>query len=292
MRKNMSPLEFYKITEEKLQQLAVIYEIENLKEYYELTDYNEKMPTSNYKDLSQVFAQLAFHGQNGAKIGNTVNFNANIVALDNELCKFNPGKFLEKYNLTEINKDNKKDNKKRIEDASETLSKRLCEALHRKAKNQLLPRYAKTLLYSAIYVHSFKNKKEIIEDLKKNYLKENYKDAKKLIDYFRKQIPAGFRVPLACDFLKEFDKSFDLPKPDTHLINTLNAIGINCKKEYEYINEMKNLTENINQSLKDEEKLTVYKFDRMIYLVCSQNFFLDKKDKNSIKKIYWEKIKS
>ena len=247
------------------------------------------MPTSNYKDLSQVFAQLAFHGQNGAKIGDTVNFNANIVALDNVLCKFNPGEFLEKYNLTEINKDNKnsEDNPQKIEDASETLSKRLCKALHRKAKKQLLPRYAKTLLYSAIYVHSFNNKQEIIEDLKKNYLKENYKDAKKLIDYFREQIPAGFGVALACDFLKEFDKSFDLPKPDTHLMNTLN-----CKKEYECINEMINLTENINKSLKEEEKLTVYKFDRMIYLVCSQNFFLDKKDRNSIKKIYLEKIRS
>ena len=55
---------------------------------------------------------------------------------------------------------------------------------------------------------------------------------------------------------------------------------------------MINLTENINKSLKDEEKLTVYKFDRMIYLVCSQNFFLDDKDRNSIKKIYWEKIRS
>lgn len=270
--------------EEKLNQLAAIYEIENLEEYYELTDYNEKMPTSKYKDLSQVFAQLAFHGQNGAKIGNTVNFNANIVALDNVLCKFNPGEFLQKYNLTEINKDNKnsKDNKKRIEEASETLSKRLCEVLHREDAKQLLPRYAKTLLYSAIYVHSFNNKQEIIEDLK-----EHYEDKKTLIDFFRKQIPAGFRVPLACDFLKEFDKSFDLPKPDTHLKNTLN-----CKKEYECINKMINLTENINKSLKDEEKLTVYKFDRMIYLVCSQNFFLDKKDRNSIKKIYLEKIRS
>lgn len=247
------------------------------------------MTASNYKDLSQVFAQLAFHGQNGAKIGNTVNFNANIDTLDDELCKFNPGEFLIKYKLTKINKDNKDSeyNKKRIEDASETLSKRLCEALHREDENQLLPRYAKTLLYSAIYVHSFNNKQEIIDDLKEHYNNEN-----ELIDYFREQIPAGFRVPLACDFLKEFDKSFDLPKPDTHLMNTLNAFGINCKKEYECINEMKNLTENINQSLKDEEKLTVYKFDRMIYLVCSQNFFLDKKDKNSIKKIYWEKIKS
>lgn len=280
----MSPLEFYEITEEKLNQLAAIYEIENLEEYYKLTDYNEKMPTSKYKDLSQVFAQLAFHGQNGAKIGNTVNFNANIVALDNVLYKFNPGEFLQKYNLTEINKDNKnsKDNKKRIEEASETLSKRLCEVLHREDAKQLLPRYAKTLLYSAIYVHSFNNKQEIIEDLK-----EHYEDKKTLIDYFRKQIPAGFRVRLACDFLKEFDKSFDLPKPDTHLMNTLN-----CKKEYECINEMINLTENINKSLKDEEKLTVYKFDRMIYLVCSQNFFLDKKDRNSIKKIYLEKIRS
>lgn len=285
----MSPLDFYKITEEKLNQLAAIYEIENLEEYYELTDYNKKMPTSKYEDLSQVFAQLAFHGQNGAKIGNTVNFNANIDALDNELCKFNPDEFLGNYKLKKINKDNKnsEDNPKKIEDASETLSKRLCKALHREDENQLLPRYAKTILYSAIYVHSFSNKQEIIKDLEKNYLKENYKDAKKLIDYFRKQIPAGFRVPLACDFLKEFDKSFDLPKPDTHLMNTLN-----CKKEYECINEMINLTENINKSLKEEEKLTVYKFDRMIYLVCSQNFFLDKKDKNSIKKIYWEKIRS
>ena len=73
---------------------------------------------------------------------------------------------------------------------------------------------------------------------------------------------------------------------------TLLSFNIRIHTEYECINEMINLTENINKSLKDEEKLTVYKFDRMIYLVCSQNFFLDKKDRNSIKKIYWEKLEA
>ena len=47
------------------------------------------------------------------------------------------------------------------------------------------------------------------------------------------------------------------------------------KKEYECIGIMQKLVEQINKKLSKEEQITVYQLDRMIWLVCSGNFFLD-----------------
>ena len=132
-------------------------------------------------------------------------------------------------------------------------------------------------MYSAIYINQFTDKNEIVEDLKKHYV-----DEESLIKYFREQVPSGFREALSCDFLKEFDSSFDLPKPDGHIKETLNALGYNYKKDIDYIKKTIDLTNEINKSLKN--KITVYQLDRMIYLLCSQDFFLD--DKKTVKEIY------
>ena len=277
----MKAFDFYKLTENKLKQLAKLYEIDNLEKYYSQTDYHEKMPIKDYKDLNRVFAQLAFHAQNSSRMEPTINFIANRNILNRLTKNFDPDKFLIDNKLQDINKDNitQKENKKRIEDAAIKLTERLKSNLDRK-KEFRLRIYAKSLLYSAIYVNSFNSKEAIINDLNANYQNKN---AENLIKYFMKKIRNGFGVALSCDFLKEFDESFDLPKPDQHIKGTLTALGLSWTDDYDCINKMIELTNEINLSLR--KKISVYQLDRMIYLVCSQNFFLD--SNNSIKLLYW-----
>ena len=68
----MTAIEFYRLTEETLNNLAKAYDIKNLEEYNKLTDVIS-LKNTNFKNLSeieQVFAQIAFHGQNGTLISN------------------------------------------------------------------------------------------------------------------------------------------------------------------------------------------------------------------------------
>ena len=116
-----------------------------------------------------------------------------------------------------------------------------------------------------------------------NKLKSSYKDEtdyKKLIETFHKKIPYRYSIALTCDFLKEFHKEFSfLCKPDVHIKDTL-CVLLNkeenyyrtAKREYECIGEMQKLVELING---EEKKITVYQLDRMIWLICSEKFFLD-----------------
>ena len=106
------------------------------------------------------------------------------------------------------------------------------------------------------------------------------------------------KIALACDFLKELDTRFDLPKPDIHIKDALCAYYgkegnyyRTEKREYECIMEMQNLVCEINNELKkqNEKTITVYQLDRMIWLICSNKFFLDGKGKNS-KEFYLSKL--
>lgn len=73
----MTPIEFYKITEKTLNELAKEKGISDLRPYYELTDYNYKSSISKYNGIPQVFAQMAFHAQNATMISNIVSFEKN-----------------------------------------------------------------------------------------------------------------------------------------------------------------------------------------------------------------------
>lgn len=64
------------------------------------------------------------------------------------------------------------------------------------------------------------------------------------------------------------------------------------KREYECIRHMQELVDEINLALAAEKgkKISVYQLDRMIRLICSDNFFLDDTTTNS-KENYLKKIK-
>lgn len=280
----MTAIEFYRLTEETLNNLAKVYDIDDLEKYYELTDSKSLKETKfeSLSEIGQVFAQIAFHGQNAQRIDKIVDFKNNFDFIAKVTDDFNPAEFLNKYK-----------NFEGVEEKQKEIVEELRKGLKWNSKNSnkrpdsFAKRFAGILLCAAEYLEKFKTREEVINDLMNNYA-----DYESLINYFISKINVGFSVALSCDFLKEFDERFILPKPDVHLMSVMKKYNQKeYKDDYECIKDTFDIVKRINVELNKigQEEITVYQFDRMVYLVCSQNFFLDEKTKG-IKNVYLDKI--
>ena len=276
---------FYKITKDTLNNLAAEHNVKNIDDYYELTDFNTKTNLGRCIDklgrdsVESVFAQMAYHAQNATLISNIVRFEDNIDFLEKVLCGFDPNDFLTEY------KD-AKDAKDVVEalryDATKNQGLKWNDKKNKTVRiDSLITGYAQALIKCAQYLSECRDREAVLNKLKSNSSYKSEKDYKNLIEYFQKQIPHRFSIALTCDFLKEFAKEFSfLCKPDVHIKDTLCAL-LNkkenyyrtAKREYECIGEMQELVKLINVG--EAKKITVYQLDRMIWLICSEKFFLD-----------------
>ncbi len=271
----MTPYDFYRITESFLESLAKEKGIQNIHRYYELTDFSAGSVLNEFSGTAQVFAQMAFHAQNATMISNIVRFERNIEFLSRALCSFNPESFLKTYEC-----DDRNTSVDIIVEALRCGLKWDSSKSREKNKDSIANRYANTLLDCANFVNEFSDKEAFLNNLISHYQNNDYI---RLIKYFRSKVTHGFSVALTCDFLKEFDLVFnDLPKPDVHIKDTLcTLLGHEDryyereKKEYECIADMRRITSDINKALPQNKQITVYKLDRMIWLICSGKFFLD-----------------
>lgn len=289
----MNAIDFYKITNEMVKKMAKNHSVKNLEKYYTLTDFVAFPQLNSMGEIEQTYMQIAFHGQNATLISNIINFEKNYESIKNILCGFNPTRVLNKYFSHGATKE------EAVNKLIMSFSERgICANVGKSSKrpNAIMSGYVSMLLDTAMYLKDFKSKKDIVEDLKKHY--EN-NDVRSLITYFRNKVKSRFSVALTCDFLKEYSQEFDLPKPDIHIKDTLCALkGLDKnyynteKREYECIKHMQELVCEINQWLISENKtpITVYQLDRMIWLICSNKFFLDDKAMNS-KDEYLLKVK-
>jgi len=276
----MDAIKFYKTTENYLNKVAKSRGVTNLTKYYSLTDFHKGGFVNNYQELSQVFVQMAFHAQNATMISNIVNFEKNLAFLDKLTFGFEPKKFLKKYSSNDREKDVEKlvevfryDEKKNPHGLRWNSNKS-----KPKNKDAIAKRYANCLLDCSKYLSQFNIRQDVVDDLLKHYTNNDYR---KLVKYFRKNIQSGYSVALTCDFLKEFDRKFDLPKPDIHIMDTLTTYyqydddyyKKNDSRAFECIDDFVALVEEINTKLK--KSITVYQLDRMVWLICSGKFFLD-----------------
>ena len=78
----------------------------------------------------------------------------------------------------------------------------------------------------------------------------------------------GIGFALACDFLKELGY-VDYVKPDIHLIDICYKAGL-CEDR----NEIKVFETMVK--IADECKITPYKLDKIFWLICSGNYYIDK----------------
>lgn len=288
---------FYELTRDTLSKLAKSHGLEekDLKKYYETTDfyYDSNSDSKDWKyakflnslgnSLSGVFFQMAAHAANTPRMANIIKFEQNLKFLNEKLCDFNPIKLLEAYkgeDRVAVLVNTLRYNEETGEGLIWSIEK------SKKHKDLMMTRYCNILLTSAEYLKNFNDREEVIKDLYDHYVRTDYKS---LIKYFIDKTAYG--QTLACDCLKEMDKKFSfLCKPDIHIIDTMNAVyGKIAKNTYDYIEEMRCLVEQIN-AVNSKELITVYRLDKMIWLVCSGNFYLDKSE--NVKKIYVDKIKN
>lgn len=285
----MTNYEFYIETKNTLEAMAKLKNISTneLERYYAHTDKYCYF----YKDLegiNRVFAQMLFHAQNATMISNIVKFEKNYAFLKKITCGFNPESFLNKYNESDA-----------IEKIVEDLRAKNGEGLiwnsdkSTKHKDGIIKRYAKSMIECANYLKGFATDAAVLIDLK-----SHNKDFRSIVSYFRSKIKNGFCVALTCDFLKEYNSAFDLSKPDVHIKDIMAAKKFrhpnyynNEKRELELVEEMIAITEDINNELESrgEKSITVYQLDRMLWLVCTENFFLHNETNN--KRSFLQRVK-
>ena len=76
----------------------------------------------------------------------------------------------------------------------------------------------------------------------------------------------GLGFALSCDFLKELGYD-QYPKPDIHLIDIFSELGLSNRDEYDCYKEIIRMARYVNE--------TPYKVDKVFWLICSGNFYLD-----------------
>ena len=293
----MTDYEFYQLTKSRLEKMADLQDIplSELQKYYSNTDqYCQFYNDASLSEISKIFAQMTFHMQNATMISNIVKFDKNYEFLKKITFNFVPDDFINHYSganrvdaLVNDLRFNSNTQEGLVWNSSKSIS-----------KDAIAKRFANSLFECAEYLKNFKTKASVLNDLKSNANINNVDD---LLAYFNSKIKTGFSVALTCDFLKEFDTCFEfLPKPDIHIkdvIITLKNKNENYynspKKELELIKEVQTITENINTELrtKGENEITVYQLDRMIWLVCTDNFFIHGNNVSSKKK-YIDQIKA
>lgn len=257
--------DIYNYTESYLDELSKANGVANLDKYYAPTD---NRVINNYQSMNwrqRFFASMALHGQNRQRLKNIVSFIKNQGVIADILCQYDVDAFLKIYGGTEgsclIGKQVKYVNKDKLKGT-------LVRELHQNDK-KMLEDYARMLICSAYFLSQFpvENKSEFDKFIKDKLQNDN------LISYFAKNFP-GFGTALAFDLLKETDviEGLDLVKPDVHIKAFLDALHIGYSDDDTAVTEFIGVVERINSA---GVKLTNYKFDKMIWLISSGDFYLD-----------------
>ena len=285
----MTSYEFYVETKTTLEAMAKLKNISKseLEKYYSHTDRYLDF-YSDLSGISRVFAQMLFHAQNATMISNIVKFEANYRFLKKLTFGFDSKAFLAHYSGTNAAADIVNDLR------AKNGVGLVWNSDKSKNKDEIATRFANTMLECATYLTKFNNNNEVLADLSSH--NGSYKE---LISYFRSNIKSGFSVALTCDFLKEYDPIFDLPKPDVHIKDVMIAKNGRKEKYYnsekresELVGEVIAMVDDINRELAErgEASITVYQLDRMLWLISSEKFFLHNEPKN--KQSFLERIKA
>ncbi len=119
--------------------------------------------------------------------------------------------------------------------------------------------WSKAVVDSAKFICSFKSIDEFNDFITKS------KDLKTVPLLISKKI-RGIGFALACNALKDIGY-LDYVKPDVHLIDICDALGITGRDQIEVFDAM--------QQIAKDNNITPYKLDKVLWLVCSGYFYED-----------------
>ena len=252
MKENpVSPQVFRKEVERLLAELAKDANVLDLSKYYKVSSKLDLANLSKDVNIPAVFGRLIGSIQNRSMMPNVIKYWKYPDMFDQVLMRHDPKAILDKYPSSETLytaiRQHWPEGKDALSETPKTLWKQWCAGV----------------LSAAKFLVQFKS----VEDLGKSFgmLYDN--------KWSRAALPAllameinGLQFTLACDFLKEC--GYDYPKPDVHITNVFEPI-LKTRDTYLVFKAVIAYAEQLN--------MTAFQFDKMIWLVCSGNFYLDNK---------------
>lgn len=214
--------------------------------------------------LNNFYCRFLMHAQNTSHPGSVIQFKTNLRILDHILFGFNPLTVSATYTNDDVG----------YAQLCEIFSQEL-PLVHNVATNSDGYKYAKTAIQAAHYFSAFNNVNDLIDSL----LTLRYAAPLKLTEI------SGISIALASDFIKEINGFFNaFAKPDLHIIILLASFGFlpprYTDKSYHddavksfTIMVMKDIAEQM--SLELHRTIYPYQLDRMWWLICTEDFFLD-----------------
>ncbi len=180
----------------------------------------------------------------------------NITPLGNFLFQFTPKEVVNNYgNLSDV-----------------ALFSKILPTLNREPhpeKRKLWFRYCNTILSSARFLNKFNSHAEFYA-----FLDQHYKDPriKPFLPMLLSYEIAGIGFALACDFLKEVGY-VQFGKPDTHIKDIFIELGIlqNATKQS---SKADYLSLEIMEEIATSNNVTPYSVDKILWLVCSGDYYL------------------
>ncbi len=211
-------------------------------------------PAKPPSNLSGIYFRLLQSAQNAnmksGVIGGSINGIENLKVV---LCGFHPKDVLKKYG---------EDDAKVFADI-----KRYVKPRGKVNPNGLWPQYCRTIISGAKFMAKFNSSTDFYKWV--NFFDKDDRARPALPLLVQNQIK-GFRLALACDFLKELGY-FKFAKPDVHLRNIFVSLSL-CSKD---ANDFE-LLESIIRVAKNSG-VDAYHADKVFWLIGSGNFYKDKK---------------
>jgi thermostable 8-oxoguanine DNA glycosylase len=232
----------------------------------ELSNYLKPQPCTTLNDVyEQALSSLC----------NRQGMKENIKFERNNQGMFKNKKFEERHNqLKEILSDfepkevkKEYDKNKGLESLIDVFNEKLSN-LNKKInsqKNSQWKTFAKGAISAAIFLSEFQDKDQF-DVLIKDFQRSKY--TRKALPMLLDKEISGFGFALACDFLKE--AGYDgYPKADVHLMDVFEKSGLCERNDYQVFETVKEVAKTVGK--------TPYEVDKRIWLVCSGNFYKDKK---------------
>lgn len=225
--------------------------IENIEKYYKVESKLRLADKRCKVSLNDVFARMIGSQQNRSMMPNVIKYwDYQNTLFDKVLKHHDPQEVLDTYNSAEdlyhaILNEWPKDAK----------------PLDKEMKG-LWAQWCKAVLSAAKFIVQFKDIEALREAFGALY---NNTWARAALPALLAMEVQGLQFTLACDFLKEC--GYDYPKPDVHLTDVFREV---CDVEDSFAVYRKII------EYAAELNMTAYKLDKMIWLVCSGNFYLDK----------------
>lgn len=238
-------------------------------------DFNKKMlekyftvDKCNYKNLNDIFERLVISAQNYQSMPNVIGYASgkNKDSIKSIICDLDFRKILEKYTINTLYEAFKKKFDFKISDKSTET-------------HNSWYKFSRSIMTAAEFLNQFKD----IYDFRKFVESYSYNDLTKAsLPMLMEHEIYGFGFALCCDFLKEIGY-YDYCKPDIHLIDVFSETALCEKNQYDVFKFLIKTAR--------EENYTPYKLDKIIWLICSGNYYKDDVTAESYKKEFIEFLK-